>query len=185
MALSQARLSLLLLLLWFVKGHSTSDNDLPAVSAAEEWEQLLISMHQNSNSQSGVFYGRSSPSKPPYSPPEFIAVLHRDVQKELFKPDKQTRPLPLSFKEHLLKATAPPPTTAPARQRFEVLCYIDRILIRVRKDAFKQNIIKDLKFGKCNVTEQNFDYYYLRHSMDADCGYQKEVGAALSFQYMD
>ncbi|XP_075894544.1 zona pellucida sperm-binding protein 3-like [Nelusetta ayraudi] len=173
MALIQARLALLLLV-WFVKGHSTSDNVLPVVSAAEEWEQLLITMHQNSNSQPGVFYGRSSPSMPPYSPPDFMVVSQRDVQKELFKPDKQTRPLPLSFKEHLLKATAPPPTTAPARQRFEVLCYIDRILIRVRKDAFKQNIIKDLKFGKCSVTEQDFQYYYLRHSMDADCGYQKE-----------
>lgn len=184
MALIQARLSLLLLL-WFVKGHSTSDNGLPVVSAAEEWEQLLISMQKNSNSQPGVFYGRSSPGMPPYSPPDFMAVLQRDVQKELFKPDKQIRPLPLSFKEHLLKATAPPPTTAPARQRLEVLCFLDGFRIRVRKDAFKQNILKDLKFGKCNVTEQDFEYYYLRHSMDADCGYQKEVGAALSFQYMD
>lgn len=189
MALIQARLSLLLL--WFVKGHSTSDNDLPVVSAAEEWEQLRISMHQNSNSQPGVFYGRSSPSKlphgphGPHGPPDSMPVSHRDVQKLLFKPSTEGRLLPLSFKEHLLKATAPPPTTAPARQRFEVLCYIDRILIRVRKDAFKQHILKDLKFGKCNVTEQDFEYYYLRHSMDADCGFQKEVGAALSFQYMD
>lgn len=184
MALSQARLSLLLLL-WFVQGHSTSDNGLPVVNAAEEWKQLLISMHQNRNSQPGVFYGRSSPGMSLYSPPGSMAVPLRDVQKGLFKPEKHTRPLPVSFKEHLLKATAPPPTTAPARQRFEVLCYIDRILIRVRKDAFKQHIIKDLKFGKCNVTEQDFEYYYLRHSMDEDCGYQKEVGAALSFQYRD
>lgn len=181
MALIHARLSLLLL--WFVKGHSASDNGLSELNAAEEWAQL--SMHKNSNSQRGVLYDRSSHNIPSYRPPAFIAVSQSEVQKELFKPERLTRLLPPYVKEKLLKATAPPPTTAPARKFYDVLCYIDRVLIRVRKDAFRQNVIKDLKFGKCNVTEQNFEYYYIRHSMAEDCGFQKEVGTALSFQYMD
>lgn len=189
MALRWSRLALLLLL-WSVKGRFTSGNDLSKDSAAEEWANLINSMQQNSNSQPGFVYGRSSHNVPPYRRvPPSMPVSHHAVRTELFKPDKQTRPLPLSIQEMLLEVTAPPPppppTRAPARVFFESLCFLDKMIVRVRKDFFNQNVAKDLTLGKCKVTEENFQHYYFNHSIEEDCGFQKQVGTALSFRYRD
>lgn len=182
MALMYARFSLLLL--WFVEGQATSDNDLSEGTAAEQWEKLSKSVYQDSDSQSGVFYGRSISNMPDYRPPDFMPVLQRDVQADLFIPEKGTRPLPLSIKEMLLKATAPTPTIAPARENVELLCHVDRMLVRVRTDAFKQNVTNDLKLGKCHVNGLTPEHYYFIHPLASDCGFRKEVGTSLFSQYV-
>lgn len=171
----------LLLLLWFVQGHCSSDNDWNAEDAEDEWEKLSAVVNNEDASRNGYFYGRSSPIGQVYNPPASQAVLKAETHKELFKPENLTKPLPLVIKNMLLQAAEPPPIIAPVRKLIEVLCHIDRMFVRIRREIFMQDVKKDLRYGKCNVSTSNEEYYYFLYMLDDDCGNQKEVCTALSF----
>ncbi|KAM9363609.1 zona pellucida sperm-binding protein 3 [Symphorus nematophorus] len=108
----------------------------------------------------------------------YEAVPASKVQKEVFKPEKGIRPLPNSIKEMLLGATAPPATTtsAPTRPKLiEILCHVDRMYVRVRREFFKSsNAYKYLKLGTCPVNQGTKEHYYLLYLLKTDCGFKKE-----------
>lgn len=173
---------LLLVLLWFVRGHYTSDNDLDDEDAAADWEDLSALVYQEDTRYPGYFYGRSSHIGHAHLP-DSQPVSKAETRKTLFKPENRTQPLPLPIKNMLLQAAALPPTVELVRKLIEILCYIDRMYVRIRKDIFKQDILKDLRYGKCNLKSRG-EYYYYTRSLNEDCGLQKEVCTALCFQYM-
>ncbi|KAM8771514.1 zona pellucida sperm-binding protein 3 [Acanthopagrus schlegelii] len=109
--------------------------------------------------------------------PEFLIVSASDLQKEVFKPEKGARPLPSSISKMLLEATAAP-TTAAADTRpklVEVLCHVDRMYVRVRKEVFKyKDAYKYIKLGSCPVNQGTKDHYYFLYLLKDDCGFKKE-----------
>lgn len=111
--------------------------------------------------------------------PEFLIVSASDLQKEVFKPEKGARPLPSSISKMLLEATAAP-TTAAADTRpklVEVLCHVDRMYVRIRKEVFKyKDAYKYIKLGSCPVNQGTKDHYYFLYLLKNDCGFKKEVG---------
>lgn len=170
-----------LLLLWFVTSCCTCVNSLSDGAAAEEeWEALSNTISKES-SDGDYFYGRSAPIEGAYMLPDSKVVSKAEADlKMLFKPDNHTRPLPPSYKDMLLQAPVlshiPPP---PVRKLIEILCHVDRMYVRIRREIFKQDVLKDLRFGKCGVTVGNQEYYYFLYLLNQDCGIQKEVCTAL------
>ncbi|XP_073329199.1 zona pellucida sperm-binding protein 3 [Pagrus major] len=109
--------------------------------------------------------------------PESVIVSASKIQKELFKPEKGARPLPSSITDMLLGATAAPSTTAakPRPKLIEVLCHVDRMYVRVRKEVFKtRDSYKYLKLGSCPVNQGTKDHYYFLYLLTKDCGFKKE-----------
>lgn len=181
MVLKAAR-ALLLLLLWFVRGHYTSDNSFYDEDAEAKWADFEADIYREAPSHPNYFYGRSAPignTNLPASQPVSLV----ETQKTLFKPENRTKPMPLTVMNMLLQAAALPPTTPPVRKPIEILCYFDRMYVRLRRDLFRTNIIEDLRFGKCPMNI-SVDYYYYVRSLDEDCGLQKEVCTSFSAWYM-
>lgn len=111
--------------------------------------------------------------------PEYLIVSASDLQKEAFKPEKGARPLPSSISKMLLEATAAPSTTAASTRPklVEILCHVDRMYLRVRKEVFKtKGAWKYLKLGTCPVNQGTKDHYYFLYLLKSDCGFKKEVG---------
>lgn len=188
MVLIPARL--LLLLLWFVSAHCTSAYNLEdggGAAAAEEWENLSKLVYEEKEDEegdvnSGYFYGRSAPYVPAYNPPASQPVSKAETHKPLFQPEGHTQPMPAVITDMLLEAGSLPLTVEQVRRNPEILCHFDRMFVRLRRDTFNQDIMQDLRFGKCNVTLSNAEYYYYFHFVNEDCGTQKEVCTALSFE---
>lgn len=111
--------------------------------------------------------------------PEYRIVSASMDQKELFKPEKGARPLPNSVKEMLL-VTAPPEVAATSAARpklVEILCHIDRMYVRIRREVFKsKDAYKYLKLGTCPVNQGTKVHYYLLYLLKTDCGFKREVG---------
>lgn len=174
-----------LLLLWFVRAHCTSPYNLyDGDVAAKEWENLSKRVYEEEGEagNSGYFYGRSAPNVQAYNPPASQPVSEAETHKRLFEPEMGTQPMPPVITDMLLSAGSPPLTVEPLRKNPEVLCHLDRMFVRLRRDLFNQDIMLDLRFGKCYVTVSNADYYFVLHFMNQDCGTQKEVCTALSFE---
>ncbi|XP_029299249.1 zona pellucida sperm-binding protein 3 [Cottoperca gobio] len=111
---------------------------------------------------------------------EYLAVSTSEDQKEAFKPEKGVRPLPGSLKNILLKATVP--TIAPVKTRsqlVEVLCHVDRMYVRIRRDIFKsRDAFKSLKLGTCPVNQGTNDHYYFLYLLTNEhCGFKYENNA--------
>lgn len=164
----------LLLLLWVASAQCTSNNIFPDDDASAEWDHLSRAVSKEV-SYGHYFLGRSFSSADGYNPPASMRVSEPETLKELFKPEKPTRPLDPRIKNMLLQAKAPPPTTAPARKPVESLCFLNAIYVRVRRDIFQKNAAADLIFGKCKVTMMSNEHYYFYIYLNEDCGIQKEV----------
>ncbi|XP_074485182.1 zona pellucida sperm-binding protein 3 [Sebastes fasciatus] len=111
--------------------------------------------------------------------PEYL-VVSKD-QKEVFKPEKGARPLPDSAKEMLLKTVSTTPATAgTARPKLvEILCHVDRIYVRIRREVFKtRDAYKYLKLGTCPVNQGTKNHYYLLYLLKTDCGFKRQSNAA-------
>lgn len=130
---------------------------------------------------------KSSPSTPDAKKvPEYQVISASQVQKEVFKPEKGARPLPSSVKEMLLATAAPATTAGTTRpQIIEVLCHVDRLYVRVRREVFKtKGAYKNLKLGTCPVNRGTKEHYYFLYLLKNDCGFVKEVKFFLFFQYL-
>ncbi|XP_054634152.1 zona pellucida sperm-binding protein 3 [Dunckerocampus dactyliophorus] len=97
--------------------------------------------------------------------------------KELFRPEKGFRVVPNSVKKMLL--APPPPIATPGgtgtSKLVEVLCHVDRMYVRVRRELFStSDAFKDLKLGVCPVNEGTPDHYYLLYLLKSDCGFIRE-----------
>ncbi|XP_029987498.1 uncharacterized protein zp3c [Sphaeramia orbicularis] len=102
------------------------------------------------------------------------------VQKKFFKPEKGFRSLPSSVVE-ILRATpspASPSTPANSKKNIEVLCHIDRMYVRIKKELFNNRYAyRLLKLGTCPVNKDDKDYYYFLHLLKTDCGFKTETTA--------
>lgn len=156
-----------------------SDASLFVDDPASEWDRMdtVIKEGMMQAPVSKLWRSGTSTAK---QVPQFLVVSAADVQKEYFKPEKNTRPLPQSVIDMLLGATIAPTSNTGETSRkpvVEVLCHIDRIYIRVRREVFKtKDAYKYLKIGKCPVNQGTREHYYLLYLLTADCGFRKEVG---------
>ncbi|XP_024914509.1 zona pellucida sperm-binding protein 3 [Cynoglossus semilaevis] len=126
----------------------------------------------------------SKPTMPSF--PEYVRLPVSKYSIKAFKPGKGHEPLPEWAKEILLvpfpselknipsvEAAAAPKALRP--KYLEMLCHIDRIYVRIRREVFKSTeAYKGLKLGKCPVNQGTKDHYYLLHLLKTDCGYQLE-----------
>ncbi|KAM6940408.1 zona pellucida sperm-binding protein 3 [Xenentodon cancila] len=110
--------------------------------------------------------------------PKYLIVSPSNDHKEDLKPEKGGRAVPKWLKKVLLGI---PPTiidAAGATQKtdlVELLCYIDKVNIRIRRDIFNSNdAFKYLKLGTCPVNYRDKEYYFLLYSLTADCGFHLE-----------
>ncbi|XP_029949284.1 zona pellucida sperm-binding protein 3 [Salarias fasciatus] len=56
----------------------------------------------------------------------------------------------------------------------EVLCHIDRMYVRVRRDMFKTpHAYKFLKLGRCPVNAGKKEHFFLLHALKSNCGFKK------------
>ncbi|XP_076001815.1 zona pellucida sperm-binding protein 3 [Genypterus blacodes] len=110
--------------------------------------------------------------------PEYVRVPASKVQKNLFKPSMGARPLPDSAKKILLVTQKPAVTgvtSAQRRPQVEILCHLDRIYVRARKELFKsRNASANLKLGTCDVNYGDADYFYHLYLLKTDCGWKRE-----------
>ncbi|KAG8015138.1 Zona pellucida sperm-binding protein 3 [Nibea albiflora] len=111
--------------------------------------------------------------------PDYEVISASQVQKELFKPEKGARPLPSSVKEMLLATAAPTTTAGTTRpEMIEVLCHVDRVYVRVRREIFKtRDSYESLKLGTCPVNRGTKVHYYFLYLLKDDCGFTKESTA--------
>lgn len=108
--------------------------------------------------------------------PEYLVVSSAHDRKAVFKPNRGARPLPSSVKNILFPTTtATPVDSSTPPELVEALCHIDRIYVRIRRDAFKTlDAYKYLKLGTCPVNQGTQDHYYFLYYLTANCDFQKE-----------
>ncbi|XP_040001668.1 zona pellucida sperm-binding protein 3 [Xiphias gladius] len=113
--------------------------------------------------------------------PEYVHVSSSKYQKEAFKPEKGSRPLPDWVKEILL-----PPSTAggagstakTGAELVEILCHVDRMYVRIRREVFKtRDAYKNLKLGTCPVNQGTKAHYYFLYLLKTGCGFKRESNA--------
>lgn len=179
------RVRILLLLLCFANSQFSSDARLFVQDPEAEWKRMEAEANEERSEASDFNLGRSpSNTLRPLPVPKYMVVPASKVQKGLFKPEKNTRPLPTSIKEMLLGAKAPTTTVAPPTRQppIEVLCQIDRMYVRIKKNVFKSlDAFKYLKLGKCPVNHGTKNHYYFLYLLHIDCGYLREVGRVSFF----
>ncbi|XP_061572777.1 zona pellucida sperm-binding protein 3 [Cololabis saira] len=110
--------------------------------------------------------------------PKYLIVSPSNDHKEDLKPEKRTRAVPKWLKKVLLGI---PPTIADAAEAtqktdsIELLCYLDKVNIRIKRGIFKSNdAFKYLKLGTCPVNHRDNEYYFLLYSLTTDCGFHLE-----------
>lgn len=195
MKMELMRAGLLLLLFCFADSQFSSGDGLFLQDPESEWRRLemLIKEETMRAPAPESKLGKSAPNggTPEAKPvPRYVVVPASEVQKEVFKPDKSSRPLPKSVKDMLLKATttAKPPSTGgpPARTpNVEILCHLDRIYTRIRRLVFKtRKAYKYLQVGKCPVNQGTKEHYYFLYLLRTDCGFDKEVGKGVFISFI-
>ncbi|XP_034717480.1 zona pellucida sperm-binding protein 3 [Etheostoma cragini] len=162
----------------------------------EEWERMTTAVGNEVDDtlspQNKLFMGAStdgsSTSQAKLVPKYLVASFSEDKVKD-FKPGMGAGPLPNWASKMLLKTATTSPTVAASPQLVEILCHVDRLYIRVRKEIFKtNNAHKYLKFGTCPVNHGTTEHYYFLYLLTADCGFEKEstadyryVGSVLTY----
>ncbi|KAK9981412.1 hypothetical protein ABG768_000945 [Culter alburnus] len=101
----------------------------------------------------------------PLNLPGSVRIPASMLHKELFTPEIGGRPMPSLVKSILLaeKATGKPAQSvfAPASKMVDVMCYLDRIHVRVLKSLFTNpSAWKDLKLGTCAVNKATDTHYH-------------------------
>ncbi|XP_074539952.1 zona pellucida sperm-binding protein 3 [Halichoeres trimaculatus] len=164
-----------------------------------EWERMetVIGKENMHTSTTDAEYWRSSSSYGSSSSgvkklPESVIVTSSKIQKEAFKPEKGSRPLPNSVKEILLvgSSSAKASMKAARPKLIEILCHVDRMYVRVRRELFKtKEAYKDLKLGSCPVNQGTKEHYYFLYLLKSKCGFKKEsnvdylsIGNSLSYK---
>ncbi|XP_069021938.1 zona pellucida sperm-binding protein 3 [Embiotoca jacksoni] len=108
--------------------------------------------------------------------PEYVLASTYGEQTEVFKPSKGARPLPNWVKEMLLHPPISIPETPTNSQNLvELLCHVDSMYVRVRRELFKSlDAFRYLKLGTCPVNHENKGHYYLLYPLKKDCGFKKQ-----------
>ncbi|CAK6962868.1 zona pellucida sperm-binding protein 3 [Scomber scombrus] len=145
-----------------------------------EWERMATLMDEDTIPAPAPRAKSESPLPEAKKLPEYMIVSKSKDPIELFKPEKGARPLPNLAKKILLPDDASALTTgnsAPPKL-VEILCHVDRIYVRIKREVFKsRDAYKYLKLGACPVNQGTKEHYYLLHLLKTDCGYKKESNA--------
>ncbi|XP_036413191.1 zona pellucida sperm-binding protein 3 [Colossoma macropomum] len=102
--------------------------------------------------------------------PESQRILASDINKDLFRPERNRRPVPDLMKSILLPPTSPPKTSSAtsASRPVDMLCHLDRIYVRVLKSLFNNpNAWQYLKVGTCAVNQATDTHYYFLYYLDS------------------
>ncbi|XDV15595.1 hypothetical protein PO909_015646 [Leuciscus waleckii] len=98
------------------------------------------------------------------------------LHKELFTPERDSRPRPVPplLKSILLAETADVKPKKPVSDpNFEVMCYMDRIHVKVRRSLFADpSAWKNLKLGTCAVNKGSDTHYHFLYYLKG-CGIQR------------
>ncbi|KAL6481576.1 hypothetical protein MHYP_G00096560 [Metynnis hypsauchen] len=123
---------------------------------------------------------RRSPASNPVLPPslnlpESQRILASDVKEDLFKPERNRRPLPDFIKSILVSPTSPPKVPATSGSRpVDMLCHLDRIYVRVLKSLFNNpNAWQYLKLGTCPVNQARDEHYYFLYYLN-NCNVKRQ-----------
>lgn len=123
----------------------------------------------------------------PLNLPGSVRIPASMLHKELFTPEIGGRPMPSLVKSILLaeKATGKPAQSvfAPASKMVDVMCYLDRIHVRVLKSLFTNpSAWKDLKLGTCAVNKATDTHYHFLYYLKG-CEIIRGVGDGISHRY--
>uniref|UniRef100_A0A3B4E5K7 ZP domain-containing protein n=1 Tax=Pygocentrus nattereri TaxID=42514 RepID=A0A3B4E5K7_PYGNA len=102
--------------------------------------------------------------------PESQRILPSDVNEDLFRPERNQRPVPDLLKSILLSPTSPPtvPSETSASRRVDMLCHLDRVYVRVLKSLFNNpNAWQYLKLGTCPVNQARDEHYYFLYYLNS------------------
>ncbi|XP_038570675.1 zona pellucida sperm-binding protein 3-like [Micropterus salmoides] len=109
--------------------------------------------------------------------PQYLAVPASQTLKQVFKPEQGARSLPNLANEMLLVTAAPTPAigATAGTKLVEILCHVDRMYVRIRREVFKtRDAYKYLKLGTCPVNKGTKEHYYLEYLLRTDCGFEKK-----------
>lgn len=144
-----------------------------------EWEREKTVTNKEGSSPEFKFLGASFEGAAKKLP-EYLAVPISSDRKEDLKPEKSARQVPTWLQKVLLGVPATVSRAEGATQKsdlVEVLCYLDRINVRVKRKAFKsENAHTHLSLGSCPVSHIHEDHYSFLYNLKTDCGFRKEVG---------
>jgi len=123
----------------------------------------------------------------PLKLPESVRIPASMLHKGLFTPESGSRPVPPLVKSILLPKTAAgkpaQSVSAAAPKMVEVMCYLDRIHVRVLKSVFTNpSAWKNLKLGTCAVNKATNTHYYFLYYLKG-CGIKRGVGDGIFHYY--
>lgn len=137
------------------------DSEKPQQSGGQTSDQLIL-------------FPRAPGAPQPLILPLFTKVMS-PIPSGVFKPEGGTRPLPDAVRQMFLP---PAPTKLPSPQygAVDVLCHLDRIYVRIKKELFvnPSEAWRYLKVGTCAVNEDTAQHYYFLYYLKA-CGFKYEV----------
>ncbi|XP_044047435.1 zona pellucida sperm-binding protein 3 [Siniperca chuatsi] len=182
-----------LVLLLFCSAYSyqfrSSAGDDPSVQDPElEWERMetVIGEEMMQTPPRETKFLKSASGSDSSTPeamnvPQYVTVSASEDHEEVFKPEKGARPLPDLIKEISLVTATP---TLESEKRIarmalvEILCHVDRIYVRIRREIFKtMDAYKYLTLGTCPVNQGTNAHYYLLYLLKTNCGFKKESHA--------
>lgn len=148
-------------------------------SFQSEWEREKTVTNKEVSSPEFKFLGASFEGAAKKLP-EYLAVPISSDRKEDLKPEKSARQVPRWLQKVLLGVPAAVPRAEGATRKsdlVEVLCYLNRINVRVKRKVFKsENAHTYLSLGSCPVSQIHEDHYSFLYYLKTDCGFKKEVG---------
>ncbi|KPP60220.1 zona pellucida sperm-binding protein 3-like [Scleropages formosus] len=108
---------------------------------------------------------------PPLSLPAYRWVPASSVNKRLFAPERGSRPVSPAMRALLLPSPVPLATvTAGVPQPVELLCHLDQMSVRVRRELFGTEDAKQSLFlGTCPVSGVSAAFYYFFYDLRS-CG---------------
>lgn len=135
-------------------------------------------------SHSKTFKNGLMASKPvrPLILPGSVRIQASMLYKELFTPERNSRPVPPLLKSILLAETSDVKPKKPVSDpNMEVICHMDRIHVKVRRSLFiNPSAWKNLKLGTCAVNKASDTHYQFLYYLKG-CGIQRGVGDGIFF----
>lgn len=168
------------------------DTDIDPEEAWDSMESFTLSADDDDYSdgfipQVKTGLSGSEQANGPLKLPESVRIPASMLHKGLFTPESGSRPVPPLVKSILLPKTAAgkraQSVSAAAPKMVEVMCYLDRIHVRVLKSVFTNpSAWKNLKLGTCAVNKATNTHYYFLYYLKG-CGIKRGVGDRIFHYY--
>lgn len=115
--------------------------------------------------------------------PESVRIRASQLHKELFTPEIGIRPVSELVKSILLPGNpTPKPPQSAAEKKVQVLCYLDRMYVRILRSVFSSpQASEHLKLGSCPVNKVTTTHYYFLSPLTG-CDVRRRVSEVHSTQ---